>query len=120
MTGAERLVLSGGLIGGEFFPVVMEEAANLAPTSTPTILFDQFASTTLESFKRSQEVAAIIAKKYAVRSIGYQEDFRTPVSPAEAADTLERADILYVGGGSTKRLRNRWDDLGITSRIVER
>lgn len=117
MTSQEKLALSGGVISKPLFDV----AFDLSGADKPRVLVDLNPSTTEAAFCRNQTGLNAFFKKNGITSYDWlRPSFEEIPGATEAADKIEAADILCVLGGSTRRLYQKWHELGVAGRISER
>lgn len=118
MTGDERLVLSGGVVTDAFF----EQAFQLATADDPQVLVDLSAAPDLQTYQEKRDVYYNYLSKVCTRRPNFMQDQSgRPKSNRAISQLLRHADILFVGGGSTRQLLERWSDYtkqAVTERVA--
>jgi dipeptidase E len=105
MTGDERMVLSGGVINRRFF----EAAIELTGKDSPLIVIDQSATPDQERFNEKRLLLTnFLARQFGLNPEWLQRSFDKKHSPSDETSLLADADILYVGGGNTRRIHETW------------
>lgn len=108
------IAIGGGEIGRPGYPVettrIDKEVIRLSGKKKPRLLFIPTASDDAEGYVET-------VKKYFGRRLGCRIDvlYLWKVRPTrrEMAGKIFGADIIYVGGGNTLKMMNRWRRLGV-------
>jgi len=108
------VAIGGGEIGRPGYPVettkIDKEIIRLSGKKRPRLLFIPTASGDAEGYVKSVE-------KHFGQRLGCKVDalllVKTQPSKKEIRDKIFSADIIYVGGGNTLKMMNRWRQLGV-------
>lgn len=107
MSGEERLVLSGSVVN----PVFFAKAFELADRAAPRVLLDFSAAPTREAYQYERAIYGEYLSKICTRPPSFlQDEAGRQKSNRAVGQLLRQADILFVSGGSTRKLLRRWTD----------
>jgi dipeptidase E len=109
------VAIGGGDVGtGETLPID-RELVRLTGVPRPRLLFVPTAS------DDSVDYANAVAKTYSLLNCEVENLWLwgRDGSSEKARSKVERADAVYVGGGNTKRMLERWRELGVDSMLTE-
>jgi len=114
------VAIGGGEIGRPGYPVettkIDKEIIRLSGKKRPRLLFIPTASGDAEDYIKSVE-------KHFGQRLGCKVDtlllVKTQPNKKEIRDKIFGADIIYVGGGNTLKIMNRWRQLGVDKLLIE-
>lgn len=112
-----RLALSGGLAKPPFFESIYE----LAGTEHPVIAFDMSPCVTKENYDASRTMFTAGLRRLGLPTpIWLQSSVTDRLTKGSLEHGLEKADVLFVNGGATKRAYEKWQEADVADYIVER
>lgn len=112
-----KMVLSGGIASGSF----LDELFEAADTDTPQILFDGSACVAQNSLIKKRKTWRTIAEDLHIPEPIWLQDYTDDyLSRGKTNALLDKADILYVAGGASRKAITQWNDAGITQDIKQR
>lgn len=116
-TGNEKFILSGAKLSKPFFDM----ARDLSGEDSARIILDLSPSPNRYHFERDKELLISLMAKNSITNYVFMESSFCSEEPSdEIKEKIETADILCVGGGSSRHAIARWNGLGITDQIKQR
>ena len=118
MSYSERkMVLSGGVLA----PALFEEVFELAETEIPQFAIDVSPCVSQTSLDAKRAAWKLYSEMYDFpEPLWLQNYVDEPLSKGRVEASLDRADVLYVTGGASRKAIEQWCEVGITSDIVDR
>lgn len=114
-TESAKLVLSGGNGRRPFFEAIFE----LCGTDQPRCVIDLSAKTNNDTYTEARKSWSWALDKHGVPPAEWlQTDFTSDPDVTITNKLLERADVLLVAGGSTRRAYKQWQKSGILEPIT--
>lgn len=111
------MVLSGGVLA----PALFEEVFALADTNAPQFAIDASPCVTQASLDAKRAAWKVYSEMYDFPEPLWLQDYvDDSLSKGRVAASLDRADVLYVSGGASRKAIEQWHEARVVSDIVDR
>jgi len=117
MNSREKLVLSGGIANSKLFGTAFE----LSQKDAPNLLVDLSALPTPEMYQEKRAIyAQYFRKMFGMRASFLQDTHGDMRSQRVTNRLIGEADVLYISGGSTRKLLNDWRAHNLTDKVADK
>jgi hypothetical protein len=111
-----KMVLSGGVASTPFLHEIFEAAG----TDTPQIAFDGSPCVTQESLDKKRKLWKGVCERFLLPEPLWLQDYvDEPLSRGKTNALIDKADVLYVTGGASRKGITQWHEAGVTDDIKE-